>query len=132
YDEITGTGAKRIGFEQVAVERAAEYAAEEADITLQLHRALQPRLAADDRLRHIYAGIELPAMQVLYTMERNGVLLDEKLLGELSAEFGGKMLEIEKRAHEQAGQPFNLSSPKQIQEVLFEKQGLKPVKKTPG
>ncbi len=132
YDEITGTGAKRIGFEQVAVERAAEYAAEDADITLQLHRALHPRLAADGKLNHIYAGIELPAMQVLYTMERNGVLLDEKLLGELSAEFGGKMLEIEKRAHEQAGQPFNLSSPKQIQEVLFDKQGLKPVKKTPG
>jgi DNA polymerase I len=132
YDDVTGTGAKRIGFEQVAVERAADYAAEDADVTLQLHRALHPRLAADDRLNHIYAGIELPAMQVLYTMERNGVLLDEKLLGELSAEFGGKMLEIEKRAHEQAGQPFNLASPKQIQEVLFDKQGLKPVKKTPG
>ena len=132
YDEMTGTGAKRIGFEQVAVERAAEYAAEDADITLQLHRALHPRLADDDRLRHIYADIEMPAMQVLYEMECNGVLLDVKLLGELSAEFGEKMLDIEKRAHEQAGQPFNLSSPKQIQEVLFDKQGLKPVKKTPG
>jgi DNA polymerase I len=132
YDEVTGTGAKRIGFEQVAVERAAEYAAEDADITLQLHQAQYPRLAADEKLRHIYADIEMPAMRVLYTMERNGVLLDEKLLTELSAEFGAKVLEIEKRAHEQAGQPFNLSSPKQIQEVLFEKQGLKPVKKTPG
>jgi len=132
YDEMTGTGAKRIGFEQVAVERAAEYAAEDADITLQLHQALYPRLAGDDRLRHIYADIEMPAMQVLYEMECNGVLLDTKLLGELSAEFGEKMLDIEKRAHEQAGQPFNLSSPKQIQEVLFDKQGLKPVKKTPG
>ena len=132
YDDVTGTGAKRIGFEQVAVERAAEYAAEDADITLQLHRAQYPRLAADDRLHHIYADIEMPAMQVLYTMERNGVLLDERLLGELSAEFGAKMLDIERRAHEQAGQPFNLGSPKQIQDVLFEKQGLKPVKKTPG
>jgi len=132
YDEVTGTGAKRIGFEQVAVERAAEYAAEDADITLQLHQAQYPRLAADEKLKHIYADIEMPAMQVLYAMERNGVLLDERLLGELSAEFGTKMLEIERRAHEQAGQPFNLSSPKQIQEVLFEKQGLKPVKKTPG
>ncbi|MFO0440916.1 MAG: DNA polymerase I [Betaproteobacteria bacterium] len=132
YDELTGTGAKRIGFEQVAVERAAEYAAEDADITLQLHQAQYPRLAADEKLKHIYADIEMPAMQVLYAMERNGVLLDERLLGELSAEFGTKMLEIERRAHEQAGQPFNLSSPKQIQEVLFEKQGLKPVKKTPG
>ncbi len=132
YDEMTGTGAKRIGFEQVAVERAAEYAAEDADITLQLHQAQYPRLAADEKLRHIYADIEMPAMRVLYTMERNGVLIDEKLLTELSAEFGTKVLEIEKRAHEQAGQPFNLSSPKQIQEVLFERQGLKPVKKTPG
>jgi DNA polymerase-1 len=132
YDDVTGTGAKRIGFEQVAVDRAAEYAAEDADVTLQLHRALYPRLAGDDRLKHIYADIEMPAMRVLYAMERNGVLLDTQLLGELSAEFGEKMLDIEKRAHEQAGQPFNLGSPKQIQEVLFDKQGLKPVKKTPG
>ncbi|MDH4292485.1 MAG: DNA polymerase I [Betaproteobacteria bacterium] len=132
YDEITGKGAKRIGFEQVAVERAAEYAAEDADITLQLHQALHPRIAADDKLNHIYADIEMPAMPVLYAMERNGVLLDEKLLADLSAEFGAKMMDIEARAHEQAGQPFNLSSPKQIQEVLFDKQGLKPVKKTPS
>ncbi len=131
YDEITGTGVKRIGFEQVAVEHAAEYAAEDADITLQLHQALHPRITADQKLNHIYADIEMPAMLVLYAMERNGVLLDEKLLAELSAEFGAKMLDIEARAHEQAGLPFNLSSPKQIQEVLFDKQGLKPVKKTP-
>jgi len=132
YDEVTGTGAKRIGFEQVAVERAAEYAAEDADITLQLHQALHPRIAADEKLSRIYADIEMPVMPVLYAMERNGVLLDEKLLAELSAEFGAKMMAIEARAHEQAGQPFNLSSPKQIQEVLFDKQGLKPVKKTPS
>ena len=131
YDEVTGTGAKRIGFEQVAVERAAEYAAEDADITLQLHRAHYPRIAADAKLNHIYTDIEMPVMPVLYAMERNGVLLDEKLLAELSGEFGGKMIDIEKRAQEQAGQPFNLSSPKQIQEILFDKQGLKPVKKTP-
>ena len=131
YDDVTGTGAKRIGFEQVDVERAAEYAAEDADITLQLHLAQQPRIAADDKLAHIYRDIEMPAMPVLYAMERNGVLLDQTLLTELSAEFGAKMIEIERRAHEQAGQPFNLSSPKQIQEVLFEKQGLTPVKKTP-
>ncbi|MGA0023793.1 MAG: DNA polymerase I [Burkholderiales bacterium] len=131
YDEVTGTGAKRIGFEQVGIERAAEYAAEDADITLQLHHALHPRLAADARLNHVYADIEMPVMPVLYAMERNGVLLDEQLLGGLSGEFGEKMLGIEKRAHEQAGQPFNLSSPKQIQEILFEKQGLKPFKKTP-
>jgi len=131
YDEVTGTGAKRIGFEQVAIEQAGEYAAEDADITLQLHRALYPRIAGDDKLKHIYADIELPVMAVLYTMERNGVLLDQKLLSELSAEFGTKMIAIEARAHAEAGQPFNLSSPKQIQEVLFDKKGLKPVKKTP-
>lgn len=132
YDDVTGAGAKRIGFEQVGLERASEYAAEDADITLQLHQALHPRIAADAKLDHVYTGIEMPAMPVLYAMERHGVLLDEKLLGELSAEFGGKMMAIEARAHEQAGQPFNLSSPKQIQEVLFDKQGLKPVKKTPS
>jgi DNA polymerase-1 len=132
YDDVTGKGAKRIGFEQVSVELASNYAAEDADITLQLHQALHPRIAADQKLNHIYAGIEMPAMPVLYAMERNGVLIDGKLLAELSAEFGAKMIDIEKRAHEQAGQPFNLSSPKQIQEILFDKQGLKPVKKTPG
>ena len=132
YDEVTGKGAKRIGFEQVAVELASNYAAEDADITLQLHQALHPRIAADQKLNHIYAAIEMPAMPVLYAMERNGVLIDSKLLAELSAEFGAKMIDIEKSAHEQAGQPFNLSSPKQIQEILFDKQGLKPVKKTPG
>jgi len=132
YDDVTGKGAKRIGFEQVAVELASDYAAEDADITLQLHQALHPRIAADQKLNHIYAAIEMPAMPVLYAMERNGVLIDGNLLAELSAEFGAKMIDIEKRAHEQAGQPFNLSSPKQIQEILFDKQGLKPVKKTPG
>ncbi len=131
YDEVTGKGAGRIGFEQVSIERATEYAAEDADITLRLHEALYPQVAADEKLLHIYRDIEMPVMQVLQTMERNGVLLDTKLLGELSGEFGAKMIAIEARAHEQAGQPFNLSSPKQIQEILFDKQGLKPVKKTP-
>ncbi len=132
YDEVTGKGANRIGFEQVAIERATEYAAEDADITLQLHRALYPRVAADEKLLHIYRDFEMPVMRVLQTMERNGVLLDVALLGQLSAEFGAKMVALEARAHEQAGQPFNLNSPKQIQEILFDKQGLKPVKKTPS
>ncbi len=131
YDEVTGKGAGRIGFEQVSIERATEYAAEDADITLRLHEVLYPQVAADEKLLHIYHDIELPVMQVLQKVERNGVLLDMKLLGELSGEFGAKMIAIEAKAHEQAGQPFNLSSPKQIQEILFEKQGLKPVKKTP-
>ena len=131
YDELTGKGASRIGFEQVSIEQAGEYAAEDADITLQLHHALYPQVEADAKLLHIYRDIEMPAMHVLQSMERNGVLLDVKLLAELSREFGAKMIEAEARAHAQAGQPFNLSSPKQIQEILFDKQGLKPVKKTP-
>ncbi|MBX9812678.1 MAG: DNA polymerase I [Burkholderiales bacterium] len=132
YDEVTGKGAGRIGFEQVAVERATEYAAEDADITLRLHRALYPRIEADEKLARVYRDLEMPVMPVLHTMERNGVLLDTALLAELSREFGEKMMALEARAHEQAGQPFNLNSPKQIQEILFEKQGLNPVKKTPS
>ncbi len=131
YDDVTGKGAARIGFEQVSIERATAYAAEDADITLRLHQALYPQVAADEKLLHIYRDIELPAMPVLQAMERNGVLLDVKLLAELSSEFGAKMLTIEAHAHAQAGQPFNLNSPKQIQEILFHKQGLKPIKKTP-
>jgi DNA polymerase-1 len=132
YDEVTGKGASRIGFEQVAVERATEYAAEDADVTLRLHQALFPQVQADEKLARIYREIEMPLVAVLFGMERNGVLLDTGLLKDLSREFGEKMGEIEKKAFDQAGQPFNLNSPKQIQEILFEKQGLKPVKKTPS
>ena len=131
YNEVTGKGAGRIGFEQVSIERATDYAAEDADITLRLHQTLYPQVAADEKLLHVYRDIEMPVMPVLQSIERNGVLLDVKLLAELSAEFGAKMIAAEAKAHEQAGQPFNLSSPKQIQEILFNKQGLKPVKKTP-
>ena len=132
YDEVTGKGASRIGFEQVAIERATEYAAEDADITLQLHQALYPQIEADAKLAYVYGDLEMPVLPVLQTMERNGVLLDTVLLAQLSREFGAKMLALETRAHAQAGQPFNLNSPKQIQEILFDKQGLKPVKKTPS
>ncbi len=132
YDEVTGKGASRIGFEQVAVERAAEYAAEDADVTLQLHQALHPRVEADPKIARIYREVEMPLVGVLFTMERNGVLLDAGLMKELSREFGEKMVELEARAHGEAGQPFNLNSPKQIQEILFEKKGLTPVKKTPS
>jgi DNA polymerase-1 len=132
YDEVTGKGAGRIGFEQVAVERATEYAAEDADVTLQLHQALYPQVQSEEKLARIYRDVEMPLLMVLFNMERHGVLLDTERLRELSREFGDKMAEIEARAHTQAGQPFNLNSPKQIQEILFEKQGLKPVRKTPG
>ena len=132
YDEVTGKGAARIPFEQVAVERACVYAAEDADVTLRLHRALYPQVEREASLCAIYRDIEMPVMRVLQTMERHGVLLDVRLLAELSREFGAKTLEIEKKAHEEAGQPFNLSSPKQIQEILFEQRKLPVIKKTPS
>ncbi len=132
YDEVTGKGASRIGFEQVALERATEYAAEDADVTLQLHHALQPQIEADAKLSRVYRELEMPLVEVLFTMERNGVLLDIDLLRQLSREFGAKMTETEAKAHEQAGQPFNLNSPKQIQELLFDKHKLPVVKKTPS
>jgi DNA polymerase-1 len=132
YDEVTGRGAARIAFEQVTVERATEYAAEDADVTLRLHQALYPRIEPDEKLARIYRDVEMPLVEVLFDMERTGVLLDTALLRDLSREFGEGMKRIEAAAHQQAGQPFNLSSPRQIQEILFEKQGLKPVRKTPG
>jgi len=132
YDDVTGKGANRIAFDQVAIERATEYAAEDADVTLQLHRALYPQIESDAKLSRIYADIEVPVMRVLQIMERNGVLLDTGLLAELSREFGAKMMALEARAHQEAGQPFNLSSPKQIQEILFDKHKLPVKKKTPS
>ncbi len=131
FEEVAGKGAKQICFDQVSVERAAEYSAEDADITLQLHHALYPQIEADAKLARIYGELEVPAMVVLQKMERHGVLIDTRLLTIQSGELGAKMQELEARAHELAGQPFNLNSPKQIQEILFVKQGIKPVKKTP-
>ena len=132
YEELAGKGASQIGFDQVSVERASEYAAEDADITLQLHLALYPQIERDAKLLKIYRDIEMPVMAVLQTMERHGVLIDTQLLEAQSRELGDKMMELEAAAHRQAGQPFNLNSPKQIQDILFVKQGIKPVKKTPS
>ena len=132
YDEVTGKGANRIGFEQVAIERATEYAAEDADVTLRLHRALYPQVEAEDKPCRVYREIEMPVMHVLQRMERTGVSLDLALLAELSREFGAKMVELEAKAHVEAGQPFNLNSPKQIQDILFDKQKLPVLKKTPS
>ncbi|CAG0962045.1 DNA polymerase I [Burkholderiales bacterium] len=131
YAEVCGKGVNQIGFEQVAIDRATEYSAEDADITLQLHEALYPRLAADARLKEVYETIELPTREVLFTMERHGVLLDAALLARQSQELGERILELEQRAHVLAGQPFNLGSPKQIQEILFNRLGLPVKKKTP-
>jgi DNA polymerase-1 len=132
YDEVTGKGARRISFEQVPVEQATIYGGEDADVTLRLHRAMCPQVDRDEKLCRIYREIEMPVMQVLFDMERNGVLIDMELLTALSREFGGKMFDIERRAHEQAGQPFNINSPRQIQEILFDKHKLPVIKKTPS
>ena len=132
FEEIAGKGAAQIGFEQVSVERATEYSAEDADVTLQLHGAMFSQISTDAKLKFIYEQIEMPVARVLLTMERNGVLIDATLLQKQSAELGLKMLELESRAHQLAGQPFNLGSPKQLGEILFDKQGIKPLKKTPG
>ena len=132
YDGVTGTGAKRIGFSQVDVARATEYAAEDADITLQLHLAMHPRIVADEKLRYVYEAIEMPVREVLFRIERNGVLIDAALLSAQGHELGQKMLELESKAHVEAGQPFNLNSPKQIAEIFFEKKGMPVVKKTPS
>ena len=132
YDDVTGKGAARIGFEQVAIERAGEYAAEDADITLRVRDALAPQIGASDTLTFVYRRIELPVAQILFRMERAGVLLDRNLLAVQSGELGRKMLELEQRAYQEAGQPFNLGSPKQIGDILFTQKGLPVVKKTPG
>ncbi|MBV8048593.1 MAG: DNA polymerase I [Paludibacterium sp.] len=132
YEEVCGKGAKQIGFDEVDLDTATRYAAEDADITLRLDRALKPLM--DARQMAIYRDIELPVAEVLFEMERAGVLLDRQKLAELSHQFGSRMLELEHQAYELAGQPFNLNSPKQLQEILFGKLGIstKGVRKTPS
>ena len=132
YQEVCGKGASQIGFDEVSIERATEYAAEDADITLRLHQAMWPRVEANEKLRFIYEQIEIPTARVLQRVERNGVLIDVALLEAQSAELGTRLLALEQQAHGLAGQPFNLNSPKQLGEILFDKLGLPVVKKTPG
>ncbi len=130
YVEVCGKGANQLRFDEVALDRATEYAAEDAEVTFDLHRALWPRIEAEPPLRYIYEDIELPTAQVLFEMERCGVLIDRELLGAQSRELGARIADLEIRAQEAAGQPFNLGSPKQIGEILFGKLGLPVVKKT--
>ena len=132
YEEVVGKGAKQICFDQVDLAVATRYAAEDADITLQLHKKLSPQIADLEGVRHVYRDIEIPAMHVLYEMERSGVLLDCDLLRIQSQELGARLSELEELAFQAAGQPFNLNSPKQIQEILFEKLKLPVKKKTPS
>jgi len=131
YEQVAGKGAKQITFDQVALEEALPYAAEDADVTLQLHRRLWGELAETGRLREVYEQIEQPLVPVLTEMEETGVLLDCELLRTQSRELAEKMRAAEEKAHEIAGGPFNLGSPKQLQEILFERQQLPVIRKTP-
>ncbi len=130
YAEVAGKGAKQIGFDQVDIDDATAYSAEDADITLQLHHYLHPRVAADAKLDHVYAAIEMPVREVLFEMEREGVMLDAALLAAQSRELGEKVMALEQQAYALAGQPFNLASPKQLGEILFDKMKLPAVRKT--
>jgi DNA polymerase-1 len=131
YEEVAGKGAKQITFNQVDVDRATEYSAEDADVTLQLHRALWPQIAALPRLASLYETIEQPLVPVLFRMERTGVLVDRELLRVQSGQLARRMLELETEAHREAGGVFNLDSPKQLQEILFGKLGIPVMRKTP-
>ena len=130
FEDLCGKGVNQLCFDQVDVARAAEYSCEDADMTLDVHRVLWPQLQANDKLRFIYE-LEIASSEALYRIERNGVLIDAPTLAAQSHELGQRILQLEKEAHELAGQPFNLSSPKQIGEILFTKLGLPVVKKTP-
>src|SRR5881394_334235 len=131
-EEVSGKGASRIPFSSVSVERATAYAAEKADCILALHERLYPQIERDEKLAFVYGSIEMPVLPVLFRIERNGVLLDRAKLEAQSHELGKEMLQKEQDAYAAAGQPFNLGSPKQIQEILFERQKLPVKKKTPS
>jgi len=131
FEELTGKGAKKITFNQVDVDRAAEYSAEDADITLQLHQAIWPQIEAVPALKSVYENIEQPLVPVLFRMERAGVLVDRALLKAQSSELAIRMLELQTQAHKEAGGVFNVDSPKQLQEILFGKLGIPVMRKTP-
>lgn len=128
YEDVAGKGAKQLAFNDVSIEKAAEYSAEDADVTLRLHRTLWPRLTGSQGLADVYRDIEQPLVPVLLDMEHRGVLIDPAMLKRQSQQLARSLLELEQRAHSIAGQSFNVDSPKQLQEVLFGKLGL-PVKR---
>ncbi len=131
YEEVTGKGKNQINFREVPIERATQYAAEDADITLRLHQNLWPRLGQIPSLAKLFRDIEMPLVSVLSRMERHGVRIDTEMLRRQSSELALRLLELEHEAHRLAGRPFNLASPLQIQEVLFNEQRLPVLKKTP-
>ncbi|EIU7557921.1 DNA polymerase I [Providencia rettgeri] len=132
FEEIAGKGKKQLTFNQIALEQASNYAAEDADVTLLLHQALYPQLEAEPKLNHIFKNIEMPLVPVLVRMERKGVLIDATVLAAQSKIITARLAELEKEAFELAGEEFNLASPKQLQAILFEKLQLPVIKKTPS
>lgn len=130
YTDVCGKGVQQIGFDQVKIEQATAYAAEDADITLRLHQFFYPRLLKDEKLRFVYEHIEIPTLTVLQKIERHGVLLDVAKLSQQSADLEKQLVALEKQVHALAEQPFNLNSPKQVGEILFGKLKLPVVKKT--
>ena len=131
YEDVAGKGAKQIGFNQVSLEDAIRYAAEDADVSFQLHQTLHPKLMAINSLAKLYTDIEAPLLKVLQTIERNGVLIDESMLQKQSDQFAITLKELESKAYSLAGAEFNLNSPKQLQEILYDKLSLPILKKTP-
>ena len=131
FEDIAGKGKAQLTFDQIPLEQAGPYAAEDADITLRLHHALWPRLEQEPGLRGVFEEIEIPLVPILSRIERNGALLDRTMLDTQSQELGERLLELEQQAHDMAGGEFNLGSPKQLGEILFEKLELPIIKKTP-
>ncbi|HDT6546720.1 TPA: DNA polymerase I [Kluyvera ascorbata] len=132
FEEIAGKGKNQLTFNQIALEEAGRYAAEDADVTLQLHLKMWPKLQKNEGPLRIFNEIEMPLVPVLSRVERNGVKIDPAVLHAHSQEIAKRLVELEQKAYDIAGEEFNLSSPKQLQTILFEKQGIKPLKKTPG
>jgi len=131
FEEIAGKGKKQLTFNQIELEQAGPYAAEDADITLRLHQAIDAQLSKDDSLSRVFTEIEKPLITVLSHIERNGALVDPNLLGEQSIELAARMIELEREAYDIAGKEFNLASPKQLQQILFEELEIPVIKKTP-
>lgn len=131
FEDIAGKGAKQITFNQIDLEQAAPYAAEDADITLQLHQHMHPKLESEKSLLKVYEDIEAPLIPVLSRIERTGALINSKAMLQQSGEIALRLIELETEVHELAGQPFNLASPKQLQHILYEKMQLPVLKKTP-
>lgn len=132
FTGIAGKGKNQLTFNQIDLEQAGRYAAEDADVTLQLHLKMWPELQKHQGPLNVFRNIEMPLLRVLSRVERHGVKIDPGVLNRHSEELASRLLTLEQAAHEIAGEPFNLSSPKQLQAILFEKQGIKPLKKTPG